>query len=145
MIGVAFGAGLGRLQGKYGYLSDNLVRCKLLLGNGSIITVSESSHRDLFWGLRGAGHNFGIALEASFRVYPQSNSGIHQSWDLEYRLEQCEQVFSVLNQVHSVMPPELAIFVVWRRTSPSGEKVREVMIQYRNSLTFCLCFLLGYT
>ncbi|KAJ6019379.1 FAD binding domain-containing protein [Penicillium canescens] len=117
VIGVAFGAGLGRLQGKYGYLNDNLVSCKLLLGNGSIVTVSESSNSDLFWGLRGAGHNFGIALEATFRVYPQTNSGIHYSWDLEYRLEQCEEVFRVLNEVHTVMPPELAIFVVWKRES----------------------------
>ncbi|KUL82182.1 hypothetical protein ZTR_09565 [Talaromyces verruculosus] len=122
VIGVAFGAGLGRLQGKYGYLTDNLVRCKLLLANGSIVTVSESSHRDLFWGLRGAGHNFGIALEATFRVHPQTNSGIHHSWDLEYPLEKCAQVFDVLNRVHAVMPPELAIFVLWRRESPSGKK-----------------------
>lgn len=122
VIGVAFGAGLGRLQGKYGYLNDNLVSCKLLLGNGSIVTVSDSSNPDLFWGLRGAGHNFGIALEATFRVFPQTNSGIHYSWDLEYRLEQCEEVFRVLNEVHAVMPPELAIFVVWKRES-GGESV----------------------
>lgn len=96
--------------------------CKLLLGNGSIVTVSDSSNPDLFWGLRGAGHNFGIALEATFHVYPQTNSGIHYSWDLEYRLEQCEEVFRVLNEVHAVIPPELAIFVVWKRES-GGESV----------------------
>jgi FAD/FMN-containing dehydrogenase len=132
IIGVAFGAGLGRLQGKYGYLNDNLVSCKLLLGNGSTVTVSDTSHPDLFWGLRGAGHNFGIALEATFLVYPQTNSGIHYSWDLEYRLNQCEEVFRVLNEVHAVMPPELAIFVVWKRES-AGETVCTVFAQLASS------------
>jgi FAD/FMN-containing dehydrogenase len=124
IIGVSFGAGLGRLQGKYGYLNDNMVSCKLVLADSSTITASHDSHRDLFWAIRGAGHNFGIALEATFRVYPQTNQGIHHTWDFGYRLEKCEEVFELLNHVHHVMPPELAIFVLWRRESAGGEKVK---------------------
>ena len=123
IIGVAFGAGLGRLQGKYGYLNDNMISCRMVLADGSTITVSQESHPDLFWAIRGAGHNFGIAVEATFRVYPQTNQGIHHTWDFEYRLEKCEKIFELLNHVHDIMPPELAIFVLWRRESSSGEKV----------------------
>ncbi|RDW68614.1 FAD linked oxidase [Coleophoma crateriformis] len=122
IIGVSFGAGLGRLQGKYGYLNDNMVSCKMVLADGTVTTVSEESHADLFWAIRGAGHNFGIALEATYRVYPQTNQGIHHSWDMGYSLDQCEDLFELLNDVHHTMPPDLAIFVLWKRQFPTGEK-----------------------
>ncbi|PPJ49625.1 hypothetical protein CBER1_02190 [Cercospora berteroae] len=118
VIGVAFGAGLGRLQGKYGYLHDNLISCRLVLADGTVVTASEDSNPGLFWAVRGAGHNFGICLEATFRVYEQAHNGIHYSWDLEYRLDQCDDVFKTINEVHASMPADLAIFVVWRRESP---------------------------
>ncbi|KAH3911939.1 hypothetical protein HBH56_130680 [Parastagonospora nodorum] len=121
IIGVSFGAGLGRLQGKYGFLNDNMVSCKLVLADGSVLIASKDSHADLFWAIRGAGHNFGIALEATFQVYPQAHGGIHHTWDLEYTLDQCDEVFDTLNSVHETMPAELAIFVLWMRQS-SGRK-----------------------
>ncbi|KAB2110233.1 hypothetical protein AG0111_0g2008 [Alternaria gaisen] len=121
VIGVAFGAGLGRLQGKYGFLNDNMISCKLVLADGSMVIASKNSHPDLFWGLRGAGHNFGIALEATFQVYPQAHGGIHHTWDLEYTLDQCDEVFRTLNSVYESMPAELSIFVLWLRQS-SGRK-----------------------
>lgn len=122
-MGVAFGAGLGRFQGKYGYLNDNMISCKLVLADGSVVTASKDSHPDLFWAIRGAGHNFGIALEATFRVHPQANDGIHYTWDLEYELHQCDAVFETLNKVYERMPPELAIFVLWKRETANSYKV----------------------
>jgi hypothetical protein len=101
-----------------------MVSCRLLLTNGTIVTVSQDSHSDLFWAIRGAGHNFGIALEATFRVYPQTNHGVHHTWDFQYRLDKCEEIFELLNHVHDIMPPELAIFILWRRESAGGEMVK---------------------
>ena len=99
-----------------------MVSCKLVLADGSVLIASKDSHADLFWAIRGAGHNFGIALEATFQVYPQAHGGIHHTWDLEYTLDQCDEVFDTLNSVHETMPAELAIFVLWIRQS-SGRKV----------------------
>lgn len=122
-MGVAFGAGLGRLQGKYGFLHDNMLSCRLILADGSRVTASPESHPDLFWAIRGAGHNFGIAVQATFQVYPQAHEGRHYTWDLEFALGQCDEVFGRLNDVHERMPPDLAIFVLWNRLSKSGRKV----------------------
>lgn len=123
VMGVSFGAGLGRLQGKYGFLHDNMLSCRIILADGSIITASKESHPDLFWAIRGAGHNFGIAVEATFQVYPQAHGGIHYTWDIEFELDQCDEVFGRLNEVHEKMPPDLAIFVLWNRVNKSGRKV----------------------
>lgn len=84
--------------------------------------ASKDSHPDLFWAIRGAGHNFGIALEATFQVYPQLHGGMHHTWDLEYTLDRCDAVFETLNSVYGTMPADLAIFVLWMRQS-SGRKV----------------------
>lgn len=100
-----------------------MVSCKLVLADGSVRVVSEASDPDLFWAIRGAGHNFGIALEATFRVYAQANQGIHYTWDMEYSLEQCDSVLETLNIVHEDMPMDLAIFVLWIRESDGGRKV----------------------
>ncbi|KAG4431573.1 FAD-linked oxidoreductase alt4 [Cadophora sp. M221] len=122
VMGVSFGAGLGRLQGKYGLLHDNMVSCELVLADGSLISVSKESHSDLFWAIRGAGHNFGIAVQATFQVYPEASGGNHYSWDLDFGLEQCDEVFQTLNEVHADMPAHMAIFVLWNRQSKSGLK-----------------------
>ncbi|CAN8104151.1 unnamed protein product [Discula destructiva] len=122
VIGVSFGAGLGRMQGKYGFLHDNMISCKLVLADGTVFLASRDSHPELFWAIRGAGHNFGIAVEATFQVYAEAHGGVHYTWDLEYTLEQCDEVFTTLNHVHSIMPPDLAIFILWNRQSKSGRK-----------------------
>ncbi|KAL4949806.1 hypothetical protein BDW69DRAFT_202589 [Aspergillus filifer] len=37
---------------------------------GELIEVSKDSHSDLFWGIRGAAHNFGIITEATYQLQP---------------------------------------------------------------------------
>ena len=51
---------MGRYQGYWGLVQDNIIDADLVLANGDEVTVSETSCPDLWWGLRGAGHNFGI-------------------------------------------------------------------------------------
>lgn len=120
VLGISLGAGIGRLQGKYGYLNDNMVSIRLLLANGTVATASATQNADLFWAIRGAGHNFGIALEASYQVYPQQNDGKHYIVDFEYTLDQVEAIFEAVNSVSEPMPAELALFVIGRRKGANG-------------------------
>jgi FAD/FMN-containing dehydrogenase len=63
------GGGHGWNQGRYGLASDQLVSANMVLANGTAITVSEDGNPDLFWAIRGAGHNFGIVTEAKIKIY----------------------------------------------------------------------------
>ncbi|KFA68629.1 hypothetical protein S40285_08772 [Stachybotrys chlorohalonatus IBT 40285] len=81
-LGATLGGGLGRLQGLRGLTSDALTAVRMVLWNGTIIEASEESHADLFWGLRGAGQNFGIIAEADYRTWPLTNGGMHYSADM---------------------------------------------------------------
>ncbi len=87
VLGISLGAGIGRLQREYGHLNDNMGSIRLLLGNGTIVEVSEDKNPDLFWAVRGTGHNFGVGLEATLQVQPQKNKGKHTVVDYEFELE----------------------------------------------------------
>jgi FAD/FMN-containing dehydrogenase len=40
----------------------------MVTANGSLVTTSEKENPNLFWGLRGAGGNFSIVVEAVYQV-----------------------------------------------------------------------------
>ena len=97
-----------------------MVSLRLLLANGTVITASEEENKETFWAVRGAGHNFGIGLEATFQVYRQENNGKHYVIDFEYDLDRVEDLFEAVNDVSSPMPKELAIFVIGRKRGATG-------------------------
>ncbi|KAL5114013.1 hypothetical protein ACEQ8H_008118 [Pleosporales sp. CAS-2024a] len=71
--GLTFGGGFGWLTVKHGLVVDNLLECTVVLADGHIVKVSASENEDLFWGLRGAGQNFGVATEFVFQAHQQGN------------------------------------------------------------------------
>ena len=68
LIGAAIEGGLGWLSGEYGLACDNILSAKIVTANGSVFECSASKNRDLFWAIKGAGSNFGVVVEATFRT-----------------------------------------------------------------------------
>jgi hypothetical protein len=68
--GLTLGGGMGRLERKYGYTIDNLLSVDLVTADGVVRHVSDEDDPELFWGLRGAGANFGVATAFEFRLHP---------------------------------------------------------------------------
>ena len=112
LMGIGMAAGIGRLQGMYGFFMDNVLSYKMLLADGTITDVTAESNPDLWWAVRGAGHNFGIALEAKVKVHPQTNEGMHYMMDMEFPTSQALDVFKILNDVSThKFPVEASFFV----------------------------------
>ena len=49
---------------------DWMVGATVVLANGTVVHASATENADLFWGLRGAGSNFGIVASLDFDTFP---------------------------------------------------------------------------
>jgi FAD/FMN-containing dehydrogenase len=68
--GLALHGGYGFLSRKYGLTADQLVAADLVTADGTILTVDERTHPDLFWALKGGGGGFGVVTSFEFRMHP---------------------------------------------------------------------------
>ena len=66
----------------------------MVTADGSVVVTSEDKHPDLFFGIRGAGSNFGVVTRLAIRLHPQRRS-VYAGL-LKYPPPLFESVFNVL-------------------------------------------------
>ena len=71
--GLTLGGGMGRLQRHWGYSIDNMLGVELVTADGTRVRASEDENPELFWGVRGAGPNFGVVTSFGFRLHELGN------------------------------------------------------------------------
>ncbi|KAI3338726.1 hypothetical protein F4824DRAFT_499102 [Ustulina deusta] len=71
------GGGLGRLEGLHDLTSDALLSVRMITWDVTFIQASRTVNDNLFWGIRGAGQNFDVIVEALFETYPATNWCMH--------------------------------------------------------------------
>ncbi|CAG8290270.1 unnamed protein product [Penicillium olsonii] len=70
--GYVLGGGHSPMSSLFGLAADQVLALEVVLSNGHFVTVTKTSHPDLFWALRGGGGGtFGIVTSIISRVYPK--------------------------------------------------------------------------
>lgn len=88
-----------RYIGYAGLISDNIVEMDVVTANGSEIKVSATSNPDLYWGMRGAGHNFGIVTKFQYKIfdYPKGQDTYYVTYI--FTEDKLEAFFTQLNRL----------------------------------------------
>ncbi|WP_062350971.1 LLM class flavin-dependent oxidoreductase [Herbidospora yilanensis] len=66
--GLATAGGIGFLSRKHGLTIDHLRAVEIVLADGSVVRADEHENAELFWGVRGAGANFGVVTSFEFEA-----------------------------------------------------------------------------
>jgi FAD/FMN-containing dehydrogenase len=66
--GLATAGGIGLMSRLHGLTIDNMHAAELVLADGSVVRTDAEHDPDLFWAVRGAGANFGVATAFVFRA-----------------------------------------------------------------------------
>ncbi len=107
IAGLTLGGGLGWTMGSFGLAADNLIAVELVDANGKVLEVTESSHPDLLWALRGGGGNFGVATALTYRLHPLAmvTGGL-----IAHPFERAGDLFRFYRNAVAGVPDELAVF-----------------------------------
>jgi FAD/FMN-containing dehydrogenase len=116
LAGLTLGGGVGRLQRHYGLSIDNVTAIEVVTADGRIVRASETEEPELFWGLRGAGWNFGIATAFEFRLQP-FGPDLHRGL-MVFPATQAQEVWSVFRDFSATAPDSVAMIFGLDRAGP---------------------------
>jgi len=124
--GLTLGGGLGWLMSKHGLACDNLLSADVVTAEGKLITASPAENEDLFWGVRGAGANFGVVTSLEYRLHPVNEvlAGL-----LLYDMSQAKDVFRSYGEFSRSAPDELGTGFGMLST-PDGNPVAGAVVVY---------------
>ena len=108
--GLILGGGMGYLTRRFGMTVDNLLSVDVVTVDGRKVTASEDENPELFWGLRGAGHNLAIATSFTLQSHPVGPDVV--SGLIIYPIEQAVPILGQIDEAMAAAPRELTIYPV---------------------------------
>lgn len=116
MAGLTLGGGIGWLMRKYGLTIDQLLSVDMITADGELVKASADENSELFWGVRGAGANFGIVTDFEFRLNPLGPDVM--AGPVIWPMEKSAEVLRFYRDWITEVPDELTTIVVHRFAPP---------------------------
>jgi FAD/FMN-containing dehydrogenase len=107
VAGLTLGGGMGRLQRKHGFTIDNLLSVDLVTAEGKQLHASKDENADLFWGIRGAGANFGVVTSFELQLHPQKPT-VMQGW-VAAPIETSHEVGALVREFLATAPDHIFV------------------------------------
>jgi FAD/FMN-containing dehydrogenase len=110
--GLTLGGGMGRLQRRYGFTIDSLLGVELVTADGRLVRVSKDENSELFWGMRGAGANFGVVTSFRYRLHPVGPAIVQGV--VVYPIERARELAAQFCEMATDAPDELMMSLEFR-------------------------------
>ncbi|WP_255170789.1 FAD-binding oxidoreductase [Natrononativus amylolyticus] len=117
LAGLTLGGGFGYLTRRFGWTVDDLLAVEIVTADGEVRRASREEHPDLFWAVRGAGHNFGVVTSFTFRLHevgPTVYGGL-----IAWPFERAAEILAAYRELTATAPRELTAFLLMRRAPPA--------------------------
>lgn len=105
-----------------------MISARLVNAEGKIITVSSSENSDLWYGLRGAGHNFGIVTSLTVKAYPAINDNKHWTCLMIFPEPMIEVVTETISKLD--LKEEMAMHIFMMCPPPMFQPAFAVPVYY---------------
>jgi FAD/FMN-containing dehydrogenase len=115
--GLTLGGGMGRLERWHGYTIDNLLAVELVGADGVVRRVRDTDDAELFWGIRGAGANFGVVTVFELRLHPVGP--VVFSGAIVFALERAREAAALYREAARTFPDRAHLGLSFA-TAPAG-------------------------
>ncbi len=136
VAGLTLGGGIGWIMRKHGLSVDMLRRVDLVTAEGELVKASADENEELFWGVRGAGANFGVVTEFEFDLAPVGPTVL--AGPIFWKMEDSPEVLRFYRDWVADAPDELKPVVMvicgWTGDIDEGEQFIRPMREFGNSV-----------
>lgn len=123
VAGYSLGGGESSLTPKFGYGCDSITDVEVVTADAKVLRANAGENTDLFWAMRGAGANFGVATSIEFELHPIETV---LSGNLRYPIKQARKILHFLDSFAPTIPAEL--FVIAAVLPHPGERMLDVKV-----------------
>ncbi|MGP3981837.1 FAD-binding oxidoreductase [Streptomyces sp. KR80] len=127
VAGLTLGGGGGRLARTYGLACDNLLSAEIVTADAQVVRTDATENSDLFWGMRGAGANFGVVTSFEFQLHPVGPRVL--GGVVVHPLERARAALRFYDEYARSAPDELSADAIFL-TSPDGDRVLALSVCY---------------
>jgi len=117
LAGLTLGGGFGYLTRRFGWAVDNLLEVEIVTADGQVRRASRDENEDLFWAVRGAGHNFGVVTSFTYRLHevgPTVYGGL-----IAWPFDRADEILETYREITAAAPWELTVFMILMRAPPA--------------------------
>jgi hypothetical protein len=123
VAGYSLGGGESSLTPKFGYGCDSITDVEIVTAGAKVLRANAGENIDLFWAMRGAGTNFGVATSIEFKLHPIETV---LSGSLRYPIKQARKVLHFLDSFAPTIPAEM--FVIAAVLPHPGERMLDIKV-----------------
>lgn len=116
VAGLAQGGGIGWMARKHGLNIDRLLSVELVTHSGEVVRASQTENPELFWGLKGAGANFGIITQLEYQAH---EGGLIYAGIVFYPGLEAEHVLTEYTRLAQMAPEDLTTQVILMPAPPA--------------------------